>query len=169
MFPVHRPRRLRKNQAIRRMVRETSLSPDDFIYPLFVTFGKGVKKEISSMPGCYQESVDEIVRHAKEVHSLGIPSILLFGIPEHKDEIGSSAYDAHGVVQEAIRAIKEGVKLNEIMARALDAYINSSPQPIINNSYQVTVDSTVASSDSSWKFISSVATLPQGEVSHANH
>ncbi len=91
------------------MVRETSLSPDDFIYPLFVTFGKGVRREISSMPGCYQESVDEIVRHAKEVHSLGIPSILLFGIPEHKDEIGSSAYDAHGVVQEAIRAIKERV------------------------------------------------------------
>lgn len=109
MFPVQRPRRLRKNATIRRMVRETSLSPDDFIYPLFVTFGKGVRKEISSMPGCYQESVDEIIGHAKEVHSLGIPSILLFGIPEHKDEIGSSAYDAHGVVQEAIKAIKDTV------------------------------------------------------------
>jgi porphobilinogen synthase len=91
------------------MVRETSLSPDNFIYPLFVTFGKGVKKEISSMPGCYQESVDNIARHAKEVFSLGIPSVILFGIPEHKDETGSGAYDEHGVVQKAIRAIKNKV------------------------------------------------------------
>jgi len=90
-------------------VRETSLSPDDFIYPLFVTFGKGVKKEISSMPGCYQESVDTVTKHAKEVFSLGIPSVILFGIPEHKDEIGSGAYDEHGVVQKAIRAIKNKV------------------------------------------------------------
>ncbi len=88
------------------MVRETSLTPDDFVYPLFVTFGKGIRKEISSMPGAYQESVDTITRHAKEVFSLGIPSVILFGIPEHKDEIGSNAYDEHGVVQKAIRAIK---------------------------------------------------------------
>ena len=91
------------------MLRETSLSPDNFIYPLFVTFGKGVKKEISSMPGCFQESVDIIVRHAKEVYSLGIPSVMLFGIPEHKDEIGSGAYAEHGVVQKAIKAIKNKV------------------------------------------------------------
>lgn len=91
------------------MVRETTLSPDDFIYPLFVTFGKNVRKEIKSMPGCFQESVDMIVRHAKEVHSLGIPAILLFGIPEHKDEIGSGAYDPKGVVQKAIIAIKNKV------------------------------------------------------------
>ena len=91
------------------MVRETSLSPDDFIYPLFVTFGKGVKKEISSMPGCYQESVDMVTKHANEVFSLGIPSVILFGVPEHKDEIGSGAYDEHGVVQKAIRAIKNKV------------------------------------------------------------
>lgn len=91
------------------MVRETSLSPDDFIYPLFVTFGKGVRKEISSMPGCFQESVDETVKNAKEVYSLGIPSVILFGIPEYKDEIGSSAYDEHGVVQETIKAIKDSV------------------------------------------------------------
>jgi len=90
-------------------VRETSLSPDRFIYPLFVTFGKGVRKEISSMPGCFQESVDRIKKHAKEVYSLGIPSILLFGIPEQKDEIGSGAYDPHGVVQRAIKAIKDSV------------------------------------------------------------
>jgi len=90
-------------------VRETSLSPDNFIYPLFVTFGKGVRKEISSMPGCFQESVDKVVKHAKEVYSLGIPSILLFGIPEHKDENGTGAYDEHGVVQKAIKAIKNAV------------------------------------------------------------
>ncbi|MDA8241478.1 MAG: porphobilinogen synthase [Nitrospiraceae bacterium] len=112
MFPSHRPRRLRKTEIIRRMVRETSLSPDDFIYPLFVTFGKKVRKEIKSMPGCFQESVDMIVRHAKEVYSLGIPSVLLFGIPEQKDEIGSGAYDPHGVVQKAIREIKN--KLPEL-------------------------------------------------------
>jgi porphobilinogen synthase len=109
MFPVHRPRRLRRNETIRRMVRETSLSPDHFIYPLFVTFGKGVKKEIPSMPGCFQESVDIIARHAKEVYSLGIPAVLLFGIPEHKDEVGSSAYDERGEVQRAIKAIKNKV------------------------------------------------------------
>jgi porphobilinogen synthase len=106
MFPFHRPRRLRKGETIRRMVRETSLSPSDLIYPLFVTFGKDVRKEIKSMPGCFQESVDRVVKHAKEVYSLGIPAVLLFGIPEHKDEIGSGAYDPHGVVQKAIRAIK---------------------------------------------------------------
>jgi porphobilinogen synthase len=109
MFPLHRYRRLRKNETIRKMVRETSLSPDDFVYPLFVTFGKGVRKEISSMPGCFQESSDEVVKNAKDVFSLGIPSVILFGIPEHKDEIGSGAYDDHGVVQNAIRAIKDAV------------------------------------------------------------
>lgn len=109
MFPSHRYRRLRKNDTIRRMVRETSISPDDFIYPLFVTFGKGVKKAIKSMPGCFQESVDKVKRHAKEIYSLGIPSVILFGIPRHKDEVGSSAYDDYGVVQNAVRAIKDKV------------------------------------------------------------
>lgn len=109
MFPIHRCRRLRKNEIIRRMVQETSLSPDDFIYPLFVTYGKGLKKEISSMPGCYQESVDLVAESAKEVYSLGIPAVILFGIPEHKDEIGSSAFDDNGVVQNAIRAIKDAI------------------------------------------------------------
>ena len=91
------------------MVRETAISPDCFIYPLFVTFGRGVKKEISSMPGCYQESVDVIVGSAKEAHSLGIPAIMLFGIPENKDELGTSAYDEKGVVQDAIKAIKNAL------------------------------------------------------------
>ena len=109
MFPYQRPRRLRKGETIRRMVRETSLSPDDFIYPLFVIYGKNIRKEIKSMPGCFQESVDRIVKHAKEVYTLGIPAVILFGLPEHKDEIGSSAYDPHGVVQKAIRAIKNKI------------------------------------------------------------
>lgn len=109
MFPFHRPRRLRKNGTIRRMVRETSLSPDNLIYPLFVTYGKNTRKEIKSMPGCFQESCDVIVKHAKEVWSLGIPAIILFGIPEHKDETGSEAYNPQGVVQKAIRSIKNKV------------------------------------------------------------
>jgi porphobilinogen synthase len=100
---------LRKNEVIRRMVRETSLSPDDFIYPLFVTYGKNTRREIKSMPGCFQESVDKIVKHAKEVYSLGIPAVILFGIPEHKDAVGSGGYDPHGVVQKGIKAIKDKV------------------------------------------------------------
>jgi porphobilinogen synthase len=91
------------------MVRETSLSPDDLIYPLFVTYGTGIRKEIPSMPGCFQESLDNLAGSAKEIFSLGIPSVILFGIPERKDEKGSGAYDEHGVVQNAIRVIKDAV------------------------------------------------------------
>jgi porphobilinogen synthase len=91
------------------MVRETTLTPDNFIYPLFVVSGKGVRKEISSMPGCYQESVDEAVKNAKEALALGIPAIILFGIPESKDEIGSEVHKDSGIVQQAIRAIKDAV------------------------------------------------------------
>jgi porphobilinogen synthase len=109
MFPVHRGRRLRVNRTIRRMVRETAISPDCFIYPLFVTHGKKIKNPISSMPDCFQESVDEIVKSAKEVYRLNIPAVLLFGIPESKDEVGSSAYDKNGVVQAAVKAIKNSV------------------------------------------------------------
>jgi porphobilinogen synthase len=91
------------------MVRETSLAPSDFIYPLFVTYGKNVRKAIKSMPGCFQESVDMVAKHAKQVSSLGIPAVILFGIPERKDEIGSGAYDPRGEVQRAISAIKSKV------------------------------------------------------------
>ncbi|MBI5142118.1 MAG: porphobilinogen synthase [Nitrospirae bacterium] len=109
MFPIHRPRRLRKNDTVRAMVRETILSPKDFILPLFVTYGRNVRKEISSMPGCYQESVENIVENAREAWNLGVPAIILFGIPEHKDAVGSGAYDPHGVVQNAIKAVKDAV------------------------------------------------------------
>jgi porphobilinogen synthase len=108
-FPIHRPRRLRISKAIRKMVQETRLSPEDFIYPMFVTFGKGVRKKIPSMPGCFQLSVDEIVKEAQKVHKLGIPAVLLFGIPEHKNESGSEAYSAKGVIQKAVTAIKDKV------------------------------------------------------------
>jgi porphobilinogen synthase len=91
------------------MVRETIVTPADFVYPLFVTHGKGVKKEISSMPGNYQQSVDNIVKDCKEVKSLGIPSVLLFGIPEKKDAKGSEAYADNGIVQQAVKAIKDAV------------------------------------------------------------
>ena len=105
-FPTYRPRRLRANPTIRRMVRETRLSVDNFIYPLFVCPGEGLKKEISSMPGNYQFSIDMLLKEMDEVESLGIPAVILFGIPEHKDELGSEAYDDQGIIQRAIRAIK---------------------------------------------------------------
>ena len=105
-FPINRLRRLRKNENFRRMVRETRLSVDNLIYPLFVTFGQGKKNEISSMPGNYRFSVDLIPKEVNEVQNLGIPAVILFGIPEHKDEVGSEAYNKCGVVQEAVRAIK---------------------------------------------------------------
>jgi porphobilinogen synthase len=91
------------------MVRETQLSKKDFIYPLFVVPGNKVKREISSMPGVYQMSIDQLVRECADVYSLGIPAVIFFGIPEHKDEVGSSAYDEHGIVQEALRAVKKEV------------------------------------------------------------
>ncbi|KJS16199.1 MAG: delta-aminolevulinic acid dehydratase [Peptococcaceae bacterium BRH_c4b] len=106
-FPVYRPRRLRASETIRRMVRETQLSVDDLIYPLFVTYGGGVKKPVESMPGVYNLSVDNLLAEVDQVNSLGIPAILLFGIPETKDAVGSGAYDDSGVVQEAIRAVKK--------------------------------------------------------------
>ncbi len=108
-FPVYRPRRLRADANIRRMVRETSLSVNDFIAPLFVCPGRGVRHEISSMPGNYQLSIDELVLEAAELKSLGVPAIILFGIPESKDELGTGAYDDHGIIQQAIRALKAEV------------------------------------------------------------
>ena len=105
-FPVYRARRLRKNETLRRMVRETKLSRDDLIYPLFVTPGRKVRREISSMPGVAQLSVDLAVEEAREAHRLGIPAVLLFGIPRKKDLRGTEGYARTGIVQQAIRAIK---------------------------------------------------------------
>ncbi len=111
MFPITRSRRLRSCKNIRSMVRETSLSVNDFIYPLFVCEGKGVRNEVASMPGIYNLSVDEIVKEAREAESLGIKSVILFGIPDHKDEEGSGAYGSDGIVQKAIKAIKDFTEL----------------------------------------------------------
>lgn len=108
-FPDYRPRRLRKNENFRRMIRETKLSVDNLIYPMFVVPGQKVKKPIASMPGNFQMSVDHIVREAARMKELGIPAVLLFGIPEKKDEIASGALAKDGIVQRAIRAIKEKV------------------------------------------------------------
>jgi len=108
-FPEYRARRLRRNANLRRMVRETHLRVDDLIYPMFSAFGKGIKKEIPSMPGIYQQSIEHIVAEAREVHELGIPAVILFGIPEHKDALGQDAYAEKGIIQETIRAIKSAV------------------------------------------------------------
>lgn len=109
-FPAKRLRRLRYNPLVRDMVRETELSKNDFIYPLFVVPGIKVKKPVKSMPGVFQMSIDVVVEECKEVAELGIPAIILFGIPDHKDEVGSGAYDEKGIIQNAVRAIKKEVK-----------------------------------------------------------
>jgi len=108
-FPEYRARRLRRNDTMRRMVRETFLHADDLIYPMFSAFGKDIKKEIVSMPGIYQQSIEHIVAEAKEVYELGIPAVLLFGIPEKKDALGQDAYSETGIIQKTIRAIKAAV------------------------------------------------------------
>ena len=108
-YPQYRARRIRGREVFRSMVRETSLSTNDLIYPMFSAFGKGIKKEISSMPGIYQQSIEHIVEEAQAAFELGIPAVILFGIPEKKDEVGSDAYAELGIIQETIRAIKKQV------------------------------------------------------------
>jgi len=109
-YPTIRHRRLRYNPIVRDMVRETVLTINDLIYPLFVVPGKKIKNPVKSMPGVFQLSIDELVKECKEVRDLGIPAVILFGIPDHKDEVGSGAYDANGIIQQSIRAIKAEVK-----------------------------------------------------------
>lgn len=108
-FPIQRLRRLRQHETLRRMVRETRLSPSDLIYPIFVTEGKDQRREIASMPGQYRLSIDLLVKEAGEVAGLGIPAIILFGIPDRKDERGTSGFDPNGIVQRAIKAVKDHV------------------------------------------------------------
>jgi len=105
-FPVTRLRRMRRTEPLRSMVRETSLSPADFVYPMFICPGEGVRKEVRSMPGVFNLSVDQAIREAREVHSLGVPSIILFGLPEKKDDVATGAWADDGIVQQAARAIK---------------------------------------------------------------
>ncbi len=107
--PYYRPRRLRKNENIRRLVRETQLTINDLILPLFVTTGNNIKKPISSMPGNFQLSIDKLLDEVKDVHALGIPAIMLFGIPDVKDAVGSDATSDDGIIQKAVKAIKDAV------------------------------------------------------------
>jgi porphobilinogen synthase len=143
LLSAHRGRRIRGKEVFRRMTRETSLSANDLIYPMFSTFGAGIKKEVSSMPGIYQQSIEHIVTEAKEVHSLGIPAVILFGIPETKDAVGSDAYSEHGIIQETIRAIKKEVPdLAVITDVCLCEYTDHGHCGIIKN-YDVDNDATV--------------------------
>jgi porphobilinogen synthase len=113
---IHRPRRLRQNPALRNLVRETKLAPENFIYPFFACAGEGIRKEISSMPGVFNLSVDEVVKEANRAKNEGITSFILFGLPESKDENGSGAYIESGIVQQAIRALKS--EINDILVIA---------------------------------------------------
>ena len=113
-FPVHRPRRLRKTEILRGLVRETRLSAASFIYPMFVCAGTSIRQEVSSMPGVFQQSPDQILEDCREVESLGIPGVILFGLPEAKDPRGASSLPQTGVVQRAIAAIREA-KLNLVV------------------------------------------------------
>ncbi|MDB9495838.1 porphobilinogen synthase [Spirulina major CS-329] len=110
MFPTHRPRRLRQTDPLRRMVRENTLTADDLIYPLFAVPGESIANEVTSMPGVYQLSIDKIVEEAKEVRDLGIPAVILFGIPDSKDTEATGAWHDCGIVQKAATAIKEAVE-----------------------------------------------------------
>ncbi|MHB8931753.1 MAG: porphobilinogen synthase [Melioribacteraceae bacterium] len=109
-YPTKRLRRLRYNPTVRDLVRETVLTKNDLIYPLFAVTGQKIKNEIKSMPGVFQMSIDVLVEECKEVEKLGIPAVILFGIPDHKDEVGSGAYDPNGIIQQAVRAIKKATK-----------------------------------------------------------
>jgi len=108
-YPLYRPRRLRVSETIRRMVRETQLSVDGLVLPFFAVHGRAVRREVVSMPGVFQLSVDELVRDAKEAAALGIPAVLLFGLPAVKDAVGSEAYARDGIVQQAVRALKDSI------------------------------------------------------------
>jgi porphobilinogen synthase len=108
-FPVTRLRRLRQSESLRSLVRETRLSPENLVYPMFVCPGEGVRKEVGSMPGVYNVSVDEAVKQARDSHALGVPAVILFGLPESKDEAATGAWSENGIVQRAARAIKPEV------------------------------------------------------------
>ena len=142
-FPTHRPRRLRRSEALRRMVRETALSAQSLVYPLFVCPGTRVKEEIRSMPGNYRWSVELLVEECKSAFDLGIPAVILFGIPETKDEVGSGAYDTGGSVQRAVRAVKKALPdLIVICDVCLDEYTSHGHCGLIKDG-EIDNDSTL--------------------------
>src|SRR5262250_54793 len=108
-FPLYRPRRLRESPLLRKMVRETQLGVQDLVYPLFAVHGRGVREPITSMPGQFRLSIDELLKECKDAASMGIPGVLLFGIPQEKDARGSEAYAEDGIIQQAVRAVKETI------------------------------------------------------------
>ena len=108
-FPLYRPRRLRESPLLRSMVRETTLRADDFVYPLFAVHGRGVREPIGSMPGQYRLSIDELLKECKDAASMGIPAVLLFGLPRDKDPRGTEAYAEDGIIQQAVRAVKDTI------------------------------------------------------------
>jgi porphobilinogen synthase len=142
-FPVQRPRRLRRTKALRGLVRETRLTTAGLIYPLFVCPGERVRQEVSSMPGVFQQSVDRIVEECREVESLGIPGVILFGLPETKDPQGGSSLDQHGVVQRAVAAIRAAqLQLLVITDVCLCEYTDHGHCGVIENG-EVANDATV--------------------------
>jgi porphobilinogen synthase len=142
-FPIHRPRRLRRTEALRGFVRETRLSVRSFIYPLFVCPGAQVKDEIKSMPGNYRWSVDRLVEECKSAQDLGVPAVILFGIPGSKDAVGSGAYDPDGIVQRAVRVLKKAAPdLLVICDVCLDEYTSHGHCGLIKNG-EVDNDSTL--------------------------
>jgi len=143
-FPVHRPRRLRKTELLRNLVRETRLSPASFVYPLFVCPGTSVRQEVASMPGVFQQSADRIVEDCREVEGLGIPSVILFGLPETKDPRGESSLQASGVVQRAVEAIRRAkLNLAVITDVCLCEYTDHGHCGVIENG-EVANDATLA-------------------------
>jgi len=142
-FPIHRPRRLRRTEALRGFVRETRLSVRSLIYPLFVCPGSQVKDEIKSMPGNYRWSIDLLVEECRSAHNLGVPAVILFGIPESKDETGTGAYDPNGIVQRAVRAVKKAVPdLIVICDVCLDEYTSHGHCGLIKDG-EIDNDSTL--------------------------
>jgi len=160
-FPVTRMRRLRRTAEMRNLVCETRLTPDAFVYPMFVCPGEGVRKEVKSMPGVYNLSVDEAVKEAGEVKSLGVPSVILFGLPDKKDEVATGAWAAEGIVQQATRAIKREVPglivmgdvcLCEYMSHGHCGIVKASPQslgaavaapPAVTTEYEIVNDASL--------------------------
>jgi porphobilinogen synthase len=160
-FPVTRLRRLRKTEQLRCLVRETRLTPDAFVYPMFVCPGEGVRKEVRSMPGVCNLSVDEAVNEAREAHALGVPAVILFGLPEKKDEVATGAWAEDGMVQQAARAIKREIPdllligdvcLCEYMSHGHCGIVRSTPQslgaavaapPAAEVAYEIVNDATL--------------------------
>lgn len=143
-FPVQRLRRLRFNPVLRNIVSETRLSVDSIVYPVFVEYGKKKKTEISSMPGIYRFSIDELVQEIREVKGLGIPALLIFGIPEKKDKVASGAYAENGIVQEALRAIRSEAKdMLLITDVCLCEYMEHGHCGIVNSRGEIENDSTL--------------------------